>query len=52
MTDTAIATALAALQAKVGQQVHLSEWMTITQERVNAFADAIKQAAQSMGGVA
>lgn len=40
MTDTAIATALAALQAKVGQQVHLSEWMTITQERVNAFADA------------
>ena len=40
MTDTAIATALAALQAMVGQQVHLSEWMTITQERVNAFADA------------
>ena len=40
MTDTPIAAALAALQAKVGQQVHLSDWLTITQERINAFADA------------
>ncbi|NDE01612.1 MAG: MaoC family dehydratase [Gammaproteobacteria bacterium] len=40
MTDTPIAAALAVLQAKVGQQVHLSDWMTVTQDRINAFADA------------
>jgi len=40
MTENAIATALATLQAKVGTEVHLSDWMTITQERINAFAGA------------
>jgi acyl dehydratase len=28
------------LQTRVGQQVHLSDWLTITQQRINAFADA------------
>ena len=40
MTENALATALATLQAKVGTEVHLSDWMTITQERINAFAGA------------
>lgn len=40
MTENAIATALAALQAKVGTEVHLSDWMTVSQERINAFAGA------------
>lgn len=31
---------LVQLQSLVGQQVALSEWLEITQERVNAFADA------------
>lgn len=34
------ATALAALQSRIGQEVHVSDWMTVTQERVVAFADA------------
>ncbi len=40
MTENAIATALATLQARVGTEVYLSDWMTITQERINAFAGA------------
>ena len=40
MTENAIAAALAQLQSKVGQEVHLSDWLTITQARINAFADA------------
>lgn len=40
MTENAMTSALAALQAKVGTEVHLSDWMTITQERINAFAGA------------
>lgn len=40
MNDNATLTALAALQAKVGTEVYLSDWMTITQERINAFAGA------------
>ncbi len=32
--------ALADLQSKVGTEVHVSDWFTITQERINAFADA------------
>jgi len=40
MSENALADALASLQAKVGTEVHLSEWMTITQERINAFAAA------------
>lgn len=40
MTENAIAAALAQLQSKVGQEVHLSDWLTITQARINAFAGA------------
>jgi acyl dehydratase len=32
--------AFESLRARVGQEVHTSEWLTITQERVNAFASA------------
>lgn len=32
--------ALTTLQAQVGQEVHVSDWLTITQEMVNTFADA------------
>jgi acyl dehydratase len=28
------------LQAQVGQEIHTSDWFDVTQERVNAFADA------------
>ena len=34
------AEALASLQARIGQEVHVSDWMTVTQDRVVAFADA------------
>lgn len=40
MNETATAAALAALQSRVGQEVHISDWMLITQERINAFAEA------------
>ncbi|MEY3337247.1 MAG: hypothetical protein RL245_239 [Pseudomonadota bacterium] len=40
MTENTISTALAALQSRVGQEVHVSDWMTISQERINAFAAA------------
>ncbi len=40
MTENAIASALTALQARVGDEVHVSDWMTISQERINAFAAA------------
>ena len=39
MSDTTT-TALEQLNAKVGQELHCSDWLTITQERINAFADA------------
>lgn len=32
--------ALADLQAKVGTETHVSDWLTITQDRVNKFAEA------------
>jgi acyl dehydratase len=32
--------ALERLQAQVGQEVHTSDWLQVTQQRVNAFADA------------
>ena len=32
--------ALEQLTARVGQEVHASDWMQVTQERVNAFAEA------------
>jgi acyl dehydratase len=28
------------LQSQVGQETHVSEWITVTQERIDAFADA------------
>ena len=31
---------VADLQAEVGKEVAISEWMTISQERVNQFAEA------------
>lgn len=34
------AEALASLQARIGHEVHVSDWMTVTQDRVVAFADA------------
>jgi acyl dehydratase len=34
------ADALGALQARIGEDVHLSDWLTVTQDRVHAFADA------------
>jgi len=31
---------LASLQARIGQEIHLSDWLEVTQQRINAFADA------------
>ncbi|MCP4359849.1 MAG: MaoC family dehydratase [Chloroflexi bacterium] len=31
---------LASLQAQVGQEVHVGDWLTVTQEMVNTFANA------------
>lgn len=39
MTD-AVANALTELQAKTGQEIHCSDWMEVTQDLVNRFADA------------
>jgi acyl dehydratase len=36
----AAAEALAGLQGRLGTEVHASDWLVVTQERVNAFADA------------
>ncbi|MEY3464460.1 MAG: MaoC family dehydratase [Gammaproteobacteria bacterium] len=36
----AAATALATLLPKVGTEVHVSDWLTVTQSRIAAFADA------------
>ena len=40
MTENAVAAALASLQSRIGQEVHVSDWLTISQERINAFAGA------------
>ena len=40
MNDSALASALATLQTRIGQEVHVSDWLTVTQQRINAFADA------------
>jgi acyl dehydratase len=32
--------AVTTLQPLVGQEIHVSDWLAVTQERVNAFADA------------
>ncbi len=36
----AAAAALDALRARLGQEVHVSDWLQVTQERINAFASA------------
>ena len=36
----ALAEALAELQAKVGTEIHVSDWLDITQDMVNAFGNA------------
>lgn len=41
MTDNAVVhAALAALQTRIGSEVHVSDWMQITQDRINQFAKA------------
>lgn len=40
MEHAALTSALALLGAKVGGEVHVSDWLTITQERIDAFAKA------------
>ena len=40
----AAAAALTALAARVGQEVHLSDWQPIVQSRIDAFADEIGRA--------
>lgn len=40
MTATPLERALADLQARLGTEVHVSEWLQITQERIDAFAKA------------
>lgn len=32
--------ALAELQSKVGSELHVGDWLTVTQERINQFAEA------------
>ncbi|MCP5329047.1 MAG: MaoC family dehydratase [Sinobacteraceae bacterium] len=39
-TTATTATACAALLAQVGQEVHVSDWLLVTQQRVDAFAEA------------
>ena len=40
-TRTGAATAaLATLQAQVGKEIHVSDWFTVTQQRIDAFAAA------------
>jgi acyl dehydratase len=31
---------LASLQTRIGQEIHVSDWLEVTQQRINAFADA------------
>jgi acyl dehydratase len=40
MSHPAAAAALAALQIRIGQEVQVSDWLPIMQERVDAFAEA------------
>ena len=40
MTHPAAVAALAALQTRIGQEVQVSDWLPIMQERVDAFAEA------------
>jgi acyl dehydratase len=36
----ALAEALAELQSKIGEEIHVSDWMTVTQEVIDQFANA------------
>ena len=36
----ALAEALADLQGKVGEEIHVSDWLTVTQELIDMFANA------------
>jgi acyl dehydratase len=38
--QTAAREVLAGLQARVGQEIHCSDWLEVTQQRVNEFAQA------------
>ena len=38
--DTRVVTSVAELKELIGQEIGLSDWLEITQERVNQFADA------------
>jgi acyl dehydratase len=38
--QTAARAVLASLQAQVGQEIHCSDWLEVTQQRVNEFAQA------------
>lgn len=40
MSEDARAAALASLSSAVGREVHVSEWLQVTQQRVNEFAEA------------
>jgi acyl dehydratase len=40
MSEDARAAALATLSAAVGREVHVSDWLQVTQQRVNEFAEA------------
>jgi len=40
MSEDARAAALATLSAAVGREVHVSNWLQVTQQRVNEFAEA------------
>jgi acyl dehydratase len=40
VAEGAAAAAYAQLQASLGREVHVSDWMTVTQQRVDAFAAA------------
>lgn len=35
-----LADTLADLQARIGEEIHVSDWLTVTQDLVNRFADA------------
>ncbi len=39
-SQTAAREVLASLQARVGQEIHCSDWLEVTQQRVNEFAQA------------
>jgi acyl dehydratase len=38
--QTAAREVLASLQARIGQEIHCSDWLDVTQQRVNEFAQA------------